>query len=82
MFPPVADVILKVFPSVAKMGLVLLGIVDFNDGVDDVLFLAFGCLTEDLFGGYLDGCGCPVFYSGLVGHVVDVRVLKLWCSYV
>ena len=50
------------------MGLVLFGIVDFNDGVEDVLFLAFGCLAEDLFGGYLDGCRCPVFYSGLVGH--------------
>jgi hypothetical protein len=65
------------------VGLVFLGIVDFNDGVEDVLFLTFGGLAEDLLGGDLDGGRGAVFDSALVGgHGVwggVMQMLQLQC---
>lgn len=66
MLPPVTDVVLEVLAPIAEVGLVLLGIVDFDDGVEDVLLLPFGGLAEDLFRGDLDGCRGAVFHPALV----------------
>ena len=57
-------------PPLAEVGLVLLGIVDLHDGIQDVLLLALGRLAEDLLGGYLDGRRGAILHPGLVlaGH--------------
>jgi hypothetical protein len=40
----------EVLAAIAEVGLVLFGIVDFDDGVEDVLFLALGGFAENLLG--------------------------------
>ena len=67
MFPSVSNIVLKVLPTITEMGLVFLSIVDFNDGIEYVLFLTFSGLAEDLFGRDLDGGRGTVFYAALVG---------------
>ena len=77
MLPSIPDVVFEVLASIAQMGLVFFGIVDFDDGVEDVAFLAFGGFAEDLFGGDLYGCGSAVFDAGLilVRHFFEVCLL-------
>lgn len=62
------------------MGLIFLGIVDFNNWVEDVLFLTFGCLAQDLFGGDLYRRRSAIFDAGLItlgGHH-GAAVFILW----
>ena len=62
------------------MGLIFLGIVDFNNWVEDVLFLTLGCLAQDLFGGDLYGRRSAIFDTSLIalgGHH-GAAVFILW----
>mmetsp|Transcript_14317 Transcript_14317/g.30724 ORF Transcript_14317/g.30724 Transcript_14317/m.30724 type:complete len:277 (+) Transcript_14317:2239-3069(+) len=73
MLTSIANIVFKSLPAIAEVRLVFFGIVDFDDGVEDVCFLAFGGFAEDLLGGDLNGCRSSVFYAGLVlgGHGDD-----------
>jgi hypothetical protein len=55
VLPSVSYVVLEVLPPIAQMTLIFLGIVYLHDGIEDVLFLPLGRLSQYLLGGDLDG---------------------------